>query len=60
MIRKDFGLEKLMIFLTGLRKYLCRECETSFRAPDRRRTPRGDPFEARGDGRRAAGKHGAA
>ncbi len=42
MIRQDTGVEKFMIFFTGLRKYRCLGCEESFRAPDRRRAPRAD------------------
>jgi len=46
MIRTDKGVERLMIFLTGLRKYMCRDCERSFRAPDRRQIPREDRLPA--------------
>ena len=42
MIRQDTGLEKILIFFTGLRKYRCLGCEESFRAPDRRTAPRAD------------------
>jgi hypothetical protein len=40
MIRQKRGLERIRVFITGLRGYLCRDCETAFRAPDRRATPR--------------------
>lgn len=40
MIRQATGVERLMIFLTQKRKYLCPICNLSFRAPDRRRIPR--------------------
>jgi len=36
MIRQKTGFERLLIFLTGLREYRCRDCEQKFRAPDRR------------------------
>jgi hypothetical protein len=36
MIRQKQGLERLRILFTGLRGYLCRDCDTTFRAPDRR------------------------
>ena len=32
--------EKLMIFLTGKRKYRCKDCGSGFRMPDRRRPER--------------------
>lgn len=40
MIRHKTGLERLKIFLTGMRLYFCVECEHKFRVPDRRRFPR--------------------
>jgi hypothetical protein len=40
MIRMNTGIERLMIFLTGLREYRCRDCDQKFRAPDRRQRPR--------------------
>lgn len=40
MIKKDKGFERLLILLTGLREYVCRDCDQRFRAPDRRRVPR--------------------
>lgn len=40
MIRQNEGLERLRILFTGLRGYLCRDCDTTFRAPDRRARPR--------------------
>jgi hypothetical protein len=42
LIRNASGIERLLIFLTKKRKYLCRYCGYSFRAADRRRTAR-DP-----------------
>jgi hypothetical protein len=39
-IRKLQGFERLMVMLTGKRKYFCRDCDHKFRAPDRRRVPR--------------------
>ena len=35
MGRRD-GFERIMILLTGKRKYRCRHCNGSFRAPDQR------------------------
>jgi DNA-directed RNA polymerase subunit RPC12/RpoP len=40
MIRNNTGFERLLIFLTGLREYRCRDCDQKFRAPDRRLTSR--------------------
>jgi hypothetical protein len=40
MIKHRRGLEVLKIFFTGMRKYSCRDCGTSFRAIDRRKAPR--------------------
>ena len=40
MIRQDTGFERLMIWITGMRKYLCLGCNRPFRAPDRRHVPR--------------------
>lgn len=40
MIRQNHGLERIRVLLTGLRGYLCRDCDTTFRAPDRRARPR--------------------
>jgi hypothetical protein len=40
MIRINKGVERLMILLTGLREYRCRDCDQRFRAPDRRKHPR--------------------
>ncbi|HEX4133292.1 MAG TPA: hypothetical protein VHY84_01620 [Bryobacteraceae bacterium] len=39
-IRQPTGLEPIMIFLTRARKFRCRQCESVFRAADRRRAPR--------------------
>jgi transposase-like protein len=36
MIRQNQGVERIRTILTGLRGYLCRDCDTTFRAPDRR------------------------
>lgn len=36
MIRKNTGFERLLVLLTGLREYRCRDCDQKFRAPDRR------------------------
>jgi hypothetical protein len=40
MIRRAKGWERMMIHLTGKRKYTCVSCGHVFRAPDRRRVPR--------------------
>ena len=40
MIRQSQGIERIRILFTGLRGYLCRDCDTTFRAPDRRATRR--------------------
>ena len=40
MIRQNTGFERVRKLLTGLRQYFCRDCETKFRAPDRRRVRR--------------------
>jgi hypothetical protein len=40
MIKTDAGWERLMILLTGLRQYLCQECDHPFRALDRRKAHR--------------------
>jgi uncharacterized protein YlaI len=40
MIKQNTGIERVRSFLTGLRQYICRDCEKKFRAPDRRRVPR--------------------
>jgi hypothetical protein len=41
-IKKRVGLERVASFLTGQRKYLCRDCWHVFRAVDRRRIARMD------------------
>lgn len=46
MIRQNTGLEWLRSAFTGLRQYRCRDCDTKFRAPDRRKTPRQEKMEA--------------
>ena len=43
MIRNNTGFERLLIFLTGLREYRCRDCDQKFRAPDRRQRSREMP-----------------
>jgi hypothetical protein len=43
MIKALSGIERICSFWTGKRKYKCRACGFSFRAPDRRRTPREVP-----------------
>jgi hypothetical protein len=40
MIRLNTGLERLRSAFTGMRRYRCRDCDVTFRAADRRRTPR--------------------
>lgn len=40
LIRRKNGLERVMIFLTSKRKYVCMSCAHVFRAPDRRRMAR--------------------
>jgi transposase-like protein len=40
MIKQKKGFERIRIYFTGLREYLCRDCDTNFRGPDRRRVPR--------------------
>jgi hypothetical protein len=49
MIKMDEGLERLLILITGLRQYRCRDCDQRFRAPDRRKVlrPAAKPQEAR-------------
>ncbi len=42
LIRRRKGLERLMVYLTGKRKYICVSCGNVFRAADRRRLPRVD------------------
>jgi hypothetical protein len=42
LIRRRKGIEKVMIYLTGKRKYICMSCGDVFRAADRRRRPRVD------------------
>jgi tRNA(Ile2) C34 agmatinyltransferase TiaS len=46
MIRQNKGFERIRIFLTRLREYRCRDCDTSFRAPERRRVPRDEKLAA--------------
>jgi hypothetical protein len=40
MIRQNTGIERLRSAFTGMRRYRCRDCDTQFRAVDRRSTPR--------------------
>ena len=42
LIRRRKGFEKVMIWLTGKRKYVCMSCGEVFRSLDRRRSPRPD------------------
>src|SRR5579863_10379129 len=39
-IKQAAGFERLLIFFTRRRKYLCQRCGKVFRAPDRRRSNR--------------------
>jgi hypothetical protein len=50
MIRKQAGLERVLIFLTGLREYRCQDCDQKFRAADRRKRPRPANKKAAGAG----------
>jgi len=43
-IRQPTGFELVMIFLTGNRKFRCRDCWSQFRAPDRRAVSREADF----------------
>jgi DNA-directed RNA polymerase subunit RPC12/RpoP len=36
-IKQSSGIERLLIFLSGMRTYRCRDCNHSFHMPDRRR-----------------------
>src|SRR5262249_944881 len=49
-IRKRSGLERLMIALTGKRKYWCTDCCSSFRAVDRRELQRASSADLLGSG----------
>lgn len=40
LIRRNNGLERIMVLLTSKRKYVCMTCAHVFRAPDRRRISR--------------------
>lgn len=44
MGRKE-GFERIMVFLTGKRKYRCPRCSGSFRAPDHRVSQKGTSRE---------------
>ena len=46
MIRQNTGLERIRSAFTGLREYCCRDCDTKFRAPDRRVAPRREKMTA--------------
>lgn len=39
-LREATGLEYLILLFISKRKYRCRECQTRFRMPDRRKVPR--------------------
>ena len=39
-IKTSAGLERIMLYLTGQRKYRCNDCLCAFRAIERRRFPR--------------------
>jgi transposase-like protein len=41
-IRSNAGMERIMIWLTGERKYRCNDCALEFREVDRRRVPRAE------------------
>lgn len=45
-IKQVEGVERLMVFLTKLRMYRCRDCYFDFRAPDRRQQAREKEGEA--------------
>ena len=46
-IKRVTGIERMMVLLTGMRKYRCADCGCGFRAPDRRLVPReADVFAA--------------
>jgi len=47
MIRNNTGIERVLVFITKLRKYRCMSCDKIFRMPDRRRIPREEPADAR-------------
>jgi hypothetical protein len=47
MIRNNSGIERLLVFITKLRKYRCMGCDKVFRMPDRRRVSRESPEESR-------------
>jgi hypothetical protein len=42
LIKGINGPERLMILLTGKRKYRCKDCGLGFRMPDRRRSARAE------------------
>jgi hypothetical protein len=46
MIRQKTGFERVRSFFSELREYRCRDCDAKFRAPDRRRLPRGEKAAA--------------
>jgi len=56
-IKKRAGLERIIAFLTGERKYRCRDCEHVFRAVDRRREQRLDSVDPLGASLAAEGKY---
>lgn len=47
MIRQNAGFERIRILITGLREYRCRDCDTRFRAPDRRKARRDRQMSAK-------------
>jgi len=46
MIRQKTGFERIKVFFTGLREYLCRDCDQRFRAEDRRKHARDEKSAA--------------
>lgn len=54
-VKRRAGWERIMIALTGKRKFFCRLCYSSYRAPDRRRAPRFEGSHAGIERRRPEG-----
>jgi len=54
LIRRRRGFERIMIYLTAKRKYVCMSCGDVFRAADRRRFPRQKEQAALSRGQRDA------
>ena len=46
MIRNKTGIERILVYITKLRKYRCMGCDKVFRMTDRCRLPRESPQEA--------------